>query len=97
MSADAALVATGPFALLDVELTVRILTSPLLAMRERLQCVTCVCKGWRSLRRHPGMWQSLKLEAPLFSGDGMLAFVTGPRSLLPSPVRAVSCYARRRV
>ena len=44
-----------------------------------------VCKGWRSLRCHPALWASLSLTETDFSAAGVLAFVTGPRSPLPSP------------
>ena len=82
MGGDAALVSTGPFSHLDVELTVRILLC--LPIKDKLCCVSEVCKGWRSLRRNPLLWQSLVLTWSDFSAAGLVEFVTGPRSPLPS-------------
>jgi hypothetical protein len=78
-----ALSLTGPFNTLDAELTLHIFAS--LDFLERLRVVSEVCKGWRSLRRHPALWASLSLSAPAFTTAGVLAFLSGPRSPLPSP------------
>jgi hypothetical protein len=83
VAGDAALVSTGPFSQLDADVTLRILT--LLSLKDRLGCVSSVCKGWRSLRRHPLLWRTLKLEGGPFSGSGLVDFATGARSPLPTP------------
>ena len=82
MSGDVALVSSGPFAALDAELTLRILLC--LPIKDKLLCVTEVCKGWRSLRRSAVLWRSLNLNWTVFSAAGLVDFVTGPRSPLPS-------------
>ena len=83
VGADAALATTGPFKDLDAELHIRIFS--LLSQEDLLRCLLEVCKGWRALRKDPALWRSLALCAPAFSGAGALAFLSGPRSPLPSP------------
>ena len=82
VAGDVALVSTGPFAALDAELTLRIMQC--LSIKDKLVCVSEVCKGWRSLRRSAVLWRSLNLTSAVFSAAGLVDFVTGARSPLPS-------------
>ena len=51
----------SPFALLDRELTLLILRQ--LPLKDKVACVTAVCRGWRVLRSDASLWTDVALES----------------------------------
>ena len=65
----------------------------LLPFDDKMHCVSQVCKGWRSLRREPTLWEKMAVTGAdaynsknktRFSDAGLKAFLLGPRSVLSS-------------